>query len=82
MMQYLINVLVTISQVTNVLFLKGEPDQTISSRAHVAHKRGASRARNAINFVFFFQEDHCRTSWERDVENAKRFLKIRSEIND
>ena len=65
--------LVVISQTINALILNGEPDQTISSRAYSCNNvKVWSLVERAINFVFFWEKDHCYNSWLMDVEFSNR----------
>jgi hypothetical protein len=59
-------------------------DLTVSARSHIEEgfegSKGWSRARRVIDWVFrhmpvFGQEDHCRLSYERDIEFARELLK-------
>ena len=63
-----------LSQGVNTVFLGGHQNRTVSARAHLAASRGSrigQAARCAINAAFFWQADHCRTSFLRDVEFAR-----------
>lgn len=60
-----------VSRFVNAAILGGSTHQTTSSRAFI---EPMPRLRNAINAVFFWQEDHCRWAWEREVEEARRTL--------
>lgn len=51
-------VLIAFDQLINAL-LGGMADETLSARAHRQHRKGYSTARNAINALFFWQDDHC-----------------------
>lgn len=68
--KYLFNVLIAIDQLFNVLLLNGKPDHTISGR--VGYKSLTTGKwywlllEKAINTLFFFDKDHCRTSIEWD----------------
>ena len=67
--------LVVISQTINALILNGEPDQTISSRAYSCNNvKVWSLVERAINFVFFWEKDHCYNSWLMDVEFSNRII--------
>ena len=60
-----------LSQLANVLILphSGETDanESISGRSH----RQKWRVRKTlINWLFFWQEDHCKAAFERDLERA------------
>lgn len=61
MKKYLFNILVSLSQVANVL-LAGDPDETLSSRAGKKHPRLAK----IIDRLMWFDPDHCATSVEPD----------------
>lgn len=64
-MNWLLNLAIAMDQVANVL-LAGEPDETLSSRAH---RMRAKRHRywgwtaNAIDRVFFWQAGHCEAAF-------------------
>jgi hypothetical protein len=66
---------VLLSQLLNVLLLNGSPDETISGRCYrqgvlLGDKRW-KKARNVINVIFFWQDDHCRISHQKDVDFAE-----------
>ncbi len=74
-LRYFQNLAVIASQAANCVFLAGHPDQTISSRCHMnAGQPGWERSRLLINKAYFLQEDHCRASYDRDVENSTWFV--------
>lgn len=63
------------SQGVNWFVLNGSHDQTVSARAYV--NRDQSRWRTAyrvINALFFWQADHCYTSWLEDVRFAREVI--------
>ena len=67
--------LVVISQAVNALILGGEPDQTISSRAYSCNTvKGWSFVERFINFVFFWDKNHCHNSWLMDVDFSNRII--------
>ena len=67
--------LVVISQTINALILNGEPDQTISSRAYSCNNvKIWSLVEQCINFVFFWDKDHCYNSWLMDVDFSNRII--------
>jgi hypothetical protein len=77
---YLRNVAVSCSQLLNAL-LGGDPDMTVSASAHVRSMLGGSdRARAVIDAVFFFEKDHCRQSFERDVAFATKVRDLQERI--
>lgn len=45
-------------------------NESMSSKAH----RLNLPRRKLINALFFFQDDHCRTSFEKDVERARQTI--------
>ena len=81
-MSYWTNQATTVSQAANSV-IGGDPNMTLSARVFVAACRDDWRARLlevAIDRAFFWQQRHCRGSWERDVEFADKVLVIRHEI--
>ena len=76
MIRYLQNIAILASQAAHTLLFPrtGNPDLTISARAHIeTWVYGSPRwkiARNVINAIFFWQKDHCAGSFSQDVEHA------------
>jgi hypothetical protein len=60
-----------ISRFINAALLGGSTHQTTSARAFI---EPLPRLRVVINAIFFWQEDHCRWAWEREVAEAKKTL--------
>ena len=61
-----------ISQGLNVILLRGSPDMTVSARCHLLqHQPGWKEARRVINGLFFWQDDHCRSSFRADLAYAQ-----------
>ncbi len=58
-------------QTANVA-IGGHHDEKISSRAH---RCGWKRAEALIDALFFFDPEHCRTSFENEVAEAQRYLR-------
>jgi hypothetical protein len=76
------NILTVSSQVLNV-FLMGDPDMTISTRAYVnARLIGGKwiKIEKFLNFIFR-DEQHCKLAYLRDVEYAKKIFYIRDRLN-
>lgn len=74
MSTYLWGVAEAISQLFNAL-LGGNPNMTLSARAYVNRERPRWRtAYKTLNRVFFWQEDHCRASWTKDIMFARHAL--------
>lgn len=70
-----------LSQGINCVCLKGSPDMTVSARCHLnRHKPKWATARRVINAAFFFQEDHCKSSFQSDVRYAVRVLTAQGEV--
>ena len=67
--QYLINILISLDQFLNVLFL-GQPDETISSRAWRCKDSSSfwKFMRKLIDTLFFWQKDHCYHSFIAEIE--------------
>lgn len=65
-----IQILIAIDQLFNTL-IAGFADETLSSRAY-RHKKDGSRAWPAwiIDHLFFWQEEHCRSAYESELERA------------
>lgn len=74
-MGYLVNNLLSIDQLANTL-LWGEPDETISSRAWrcgVRAEKPKKRwrvARVIIDSLFWFDDDHCKRSYESELNRS------------
>lgn len=74
-MVWLHQVVVAIDQVFNALIPGGWADETLSSRAHrmaVKGHRWFGWTAGAINGLFFWQKDHCRSAYES--ERLRRHL--------
>lgn len=57
------------SQFLNVMLFNGDPNHSISGDAY-RFKR--ERLRRFIDWVFFWDPDHCRVSHEHDVQKGCR----------
>jgi hypothetical protein len=65
-----------LSQGINCAVLSGSPDMTVSARCFI--NRDQPRWRTGykiINRIFFWQQDHCRRSFQSDVIYAISVLK-------
>lgn len=63
-----LNLLIAIDQLINVL-CGGEPDETLSSRAYrLAMERGRTIPMRIIDMIFFWQENHCKTAYESEMQ--------------
>jgi hypothetical protein len=59
------------SQAVNALLLNGNPDETVSARAH---RSDWEKTEKIINFIFWFDPDHCSKSHDRDKKFARAVL--------
>ena len=66
MKQYLLNVLIWIDQGFNVVVMRGDPDETVSSRAAKAQLKGKRWGCVLCNFLNKLDKNHCEKSIERD----------------
>lgn len=65
-MQYGKHLLIGFDQLMNAL-LGGWPDETLSSRAWRWEKNGVRTwPRRVIDAIFFFDQEHCRESYESE----------------
>ena len=60
-----------LSQGINCWILRGSPDMTVSARCYINRDKPKwARAYRIINRVFFWQDDHCKSSFRSDVMYA------------
>lgn len=65
------------SQTINVWLLFGHHDQTVSARCYLNRdKKRWKYAYLTINAIFFWQDNHCKTSFEQDIIFAKEVLSL------
>ena len=68
-----LNLLIALDQLANCL-LRGYPDETLSARAHRMRAKGHRYwgwLADAINLVFFWQEDHCKHAFEGEFQRRQ-----------
>lgn len=72
-----LQILIALDQLINTL-IGGFADETLSSRAY-RHKKDGSRAWPAwiIDHLFFWQEEHCKASYESELERAQLPVEFR-----
>ena len=66
--KYFWNLLIAADQLLNTI-VGGYPDETFSCRVHRESKSGQrfwKAARRLINFIFFWQKDHCLESYQSE----------------
>jgi len=75
-MSYFWNILEAISQLAHAVFLGGNPNITFSARCFLERNKNKYWAwgYKTLNKVFFWQEDHCRSSWVEDIVFARKAL--------
>lgn len=62
---YILNILVAIDQLINAIF-KGDPDETISSRAAKSAIEGRAWGCYLCKFLNYLEENHCEKQIEYD----------------
>lgn len=67
-----------LSQGVNCIFLFGHHDQTVSARAFLnREERIWGYVYKTINFIVFWESDHCYESYMRDVSWASHIFRTR-----
>jgi hypothetical protein len=79
MKQRILNLLIAIDQLIYVVITLGSgcPDETMSSAAWRLEQKGKIQGkifRPLIDWLFWFDPDHCKTSYESEVQRAKYLL--------
>lgn len=70
-MTYWLNLAIAIDQLANTIF-RGEPDETLSSRAfRLEQERGRKWPRLLIDTLFFFDKNHCYESYLSEIERKQ-----------
>jgi len=69
-MNRLIRIGDAISQLCNVMFLAGHPNESLSGRAW----RTKSVWYKVIDLLLWFDKDHCKTAHLNDVEYARNLI--------
>ena len=73
MKQYLFQNAVALDQLANTLIPGGMADETLSARAYRMHMKGQpywGGLANVIDWVFFWDEDHCRKAFESERQRV------------
>lgn len=69
--QYIKNVLIAIDQLFNAV-IGGYCDESLSSRAYRWEKNGVrSWPRRVVDGLFFWQREHCKSSYESEREGRQ-----------
>jgi hypothetical protein len=79
MKQRILNLLIAIDQLIYVVITLGSgcPDETMSSAAWRLEQKEKIQGkifRPLIDWLFWFDPDHCKTSYESEVQRAKALL--------
>lgn len=76
-MEYIKNILIGIDQLINTI-IKGDPDETISSRAWRSYADGSLKwPKILIDFIFFWEKDHCYNAYLSEVNRTQLDEEIR-----
>jgi hypothetical protein len=70
MKRYILNVLIRLDQGFNTIFMFGDPDETVSSRAAKAQLKGKRWGCVLCNFLNKLDRNHCEKSIERDRDGT------------
>lgn len=73
MWTYILQILIAIDQLANAI-LFGFADETLSSRAYRADKKGlifGKIFRPCIDFLFFFQKEHCYQAYLEEIDKRQ-----------
>lgn len=67
-----LNVLIAIDQLANAI-VRGDPDETLSSRAYRMHRKGQPYWGWTMHFIngLFFDRNHCLKAWESEHKERK-----------
>lgn len=69
-------ILVALDQLLNTL-IGGYADETLSSRSHRRRLRGKGGCAWVIDHIFFWQDEHCKTAYESELERAQLPVEFR-----
>ena len=63
-------VLVAVDQLINT-FIGGYADETLSARAHRRRLRGKCGVAKVIDWLFFWQNEHCKSAYESELKRLQ-----------
>lgn len=72
MIVWLRKILDSFSHLANVVFLNGNVNESVSGRLW----RTQSKAYKVVDFIFYFDQDHCLNSHLNDVKQSKSFITL------
>lgn len=68
---YMKNLLIGVDQLFNCVF-NGYADESLSSRAYRSHRDNMVHWPYCLlNFLFFWQDDHCKQSYQSEVDRRQ-----------
>ena len=68
-----------LSQGFNWLFLNGNHDQTVSARCYINRNKSPWKYLYiTINTTVFWQDNHCKSSFDRDVDFALEIIQYQN----
>ena len=68
-----------LSQGFNWLFLNGNHDQTVSARCYVNRNKSPWKYFYiTINILVFWQDNHCKSTFDRDVDFALEIIQYQN----
>ncbi len=67
---YYVRVFDAISQLLNVILLDGDANDSMSGRSF----KESWRAEKVINFIFFWEPEHCKLAYYTDLARAKTMI--------
>ena len=68
-----------LSQGFNWLFLNGNHDQTVSARCYINRNKSPWKYFYiTLNILVFWQDNHCKSSFDRDVEFALEIIQYQN----
>ena len=71
--------LALLSQGFNWLFLNGNHDQTVSARCYVNRDKSPWKCLYiTLNTIVFWQDNHCKSSFDRDVDFALEIIQYQN----
>lgn len=71
-----LQILIALDQLINTL-IGGYADETLSSRAHRRRLRGKGGVAWVIDHIFFWQDEHCKASYESELERTQLPVEFR-----
>lgn len=76
MLNWLLKLCTLSSQIINALVFNGNVDETISGRVY---RERRYQIEKIINGIFWFDEDHCKKSHDKDIDFAEFIMKYKRE---